>query len=359
MISAGQPVHIAGAGPAGLAAAMTLARAGRPVVVHEAAAEVGHRFRRDLQGLENWTTEGDVLDALTELGIDPAFRRVGCCRGTVFDAWGEAHAVQSTQPLFYLVERGPRPGSLDAAMLVQALDLGVEVRFRSRVGGLPAPSIQATGPMTADAVAVGYHFETSLPDGFWAICDDRVAPKGYAYLLVMEGWGTVKTCLFRGFAQHRVFLERTLEAFRRHVGLDMRKPVRHAGVGHFRIARPGVGDAPQVGERSGVQDALWGFGIRAAILSGVLAARSLLDATDYGTRWRRRIEPMLRSSAFNRAAYNVLGNRGYRWCLRRQAGGDARAFLRRHCGPSRAKWLLGPAAGFLDRMQRGRRAREA
>ncbi|HCA12595.1 MAG TPA: aminoacetone oxidase family FAD-binding enzyme, partial [Marinobacter adhaerens] len=61
-------VEIAGAGPAGLAAAITLARAGRSVIVHEARAEVGHRFKRDLQGLENWSTQQDALAVLQELG---------------------------------------------------------------------------------------------------------------------------------------------------------------------------------------------------------------------------------------------------------------------------------------------------
>jgi flavin-dependent dehydrogenase len=351
MISAAKTVQIAGAGPAGLAAAITLAGAGKHVLVHEAAATVGHRFRRDLQGLENWTTERDVLEVLGDLGIAPTFRYTPCCRGRVFDAWGEAHPVESAHPLFYLVERGSREGSLDTALLAQARGLGVEVRFGSRVRQLPEPAILATGPVSADAIAVGYHFDTSLPDGFWAICDDRIAPKGYAYLLVMDGCGTVKTCLFRGLARHRVFLERTVEAFRRLAGLEMREPLRHAGLGNFRIARPNRGSGTVVGERGGVQDALWGFGIRAGMLSGVLAARSLLDGIDYAPLWRREIEPLLRTSMFNRAAYHNLGNRGYRWCLNRQRGRDARDFLRRHCGPSPAKWLLGPAAWGLHRIQ--------
>jgi 2-polyprenyl-6-methoxyphenol hydroxylase-like FAD-dependent oxidoreductase len=45
-------VSISGAGPAGLAAAMTLARAGVPTVVHEFRHDVGARFHGDFQGRE-------------------------------------------------------------------------------------------------------------------------------------------------------------------------------------------------------------------------------------------------------------------------------------------------------------------
>jgi len=53
--------EIAGAGPAGLTAAIVLAQAGKRVIVHEAKASVGNRFGGDFQGLENWTTHDDVL----------------------------------------------------------------------------------------------------------------------------------------------------------------------------------------------------------------------------------------------------------------------------------------------------------
>ena len=80
-------IHISGAGPAGLAAAITLAHAGRRVVVHEARNEVGARFGRDLQGLENWTSRHDVIEDLLQLGITTAFASLPCGRGEAYDAW--------------------------------------------------------------------------------------------------------------------------------------------------------------------------------------------------------------------------------------------------------------------------------
>jgi YHS domain-containing protein len=115
-------IHIAGAGPAGLAAAITLAREGRPVIVHEARSGVGHRFRRDLQGLENWTTKGDALAVLSDLGIATGFERLPCRRGTVFDAWDKLYAVRSDES--YRFEQQIVLGSSGARMLHTLVSLG-------------------------------------------------------------------------------------------------------------------------------------------------------------------------------------------------------------------------------------------
>lgn len=148
-------VRIAGTGPAGLAAAITLARAGRQVIVHEAHPTVGFRFRRDLQGLENWSSDEDALDWLRSLGVSTEFRTLSCGNGTFFDWHGRAYPARSRTPLFYMVERGPEPGSLDTAMLAQARELGVELRFDNRLERVDAPGVLAVGPRTADAFAVG------------------------------------------------------------------------------------------------------------------------------------------------------------------------------------------------------------
>jgi flavin-dependent dehydrogenase len=347
-------VEVVGAGPAGLAAAITLASAGAAVIVHEAKTEVGQRFQRDLQGLENWSSQEDVLHLLTTLGVSLDFRMLACREGTVFDAWDHAYRIQSEAPLFYMVERGPSPGTLDHALLARAIELGVEIRFSSRVRSVHGPGIFATGPKVADAVAVGYHFDTAMSDGFWAICDDRLAPGGYAYLLVMGGRGTVKSCMFRKTPHVGAYVQRTVAAFERLTGLQMINPREHGGVGNFAVPRSArSGDHPVAGEQAGFQDTLWGFGMRYAIISGMLAARSVLDGSDYDALWRREIGALMRTSVVNRAAYSLLGNRGYRWALRHQASRpDARAMLQRHYRPSLAKLALGPLARWRFKSQR-------
>lgn len=348
------PVEIAGAGPAGLAAAITLAHSGRRVVVHETQREVGHRFGGDFQGLENWTTREDVLMTLGTLGLATDFTALPCRNGTIFDSAGKRYEVKSDETLFYLVERGPGPGTLDSALLRQAQTLGVEVRFNSRLRHMAGDGILAAGPRVADAIAVGYHFETDMADGYWAICDNKLAPRGYAYLLVMDGLGTVKSCMFSGFKQEKLYVQRTVEAFQRLVGLEMQNPQPHGGSGNFRIPRSAYsGPHPLVGEQAGFQDTLWGFGMRLAISSGVLAARSILNGENYDTLWQRELKPQMDTSVVNRALFSLLGKCGYGWFLQRLVSRpNLRESLRWQYQPFWPKHLLGPWARHRYQSQR-------
>lgn len=341
-----KPVLIAGAGPAGLAAAITLARAGRQVVVHEAQQEVGHRFGGDFQGLENWSTEADVLSVLKRHGLATDFVALPCRNGTAFDPAGNRYEIKSNAPIFYLVERGPGPGTLDSALLRQAQSLGVELQFNSRLREVAGEGILAAGPRAADAIAVGYHFDTDRADGYWVICDDELAPQGYAYLLVMNGRGTVKSCMFSGFKQEKLYVQRTVEAFQRLVDLEMKNPRPHGGSGNFHIPSSAYrGPHPQVGEQAGFQDTLWGFGMRLAISSGVLAAQSLLSGDNYDRLWQRELKPQMDTSVVNRVLYGLLGNGGYGWFLRWIASRpDPRRELRRQYQLAWPKRLLSPWA---------------
>ncbi len=334
-------VRIAGAGISGLSAAIVLAKAGHRVVVHEARSHVGARFAGDVQGLENWSDPRDVIDELATLGLSTAFRKRPCRQGIAFDPAGRPNVVHGDVPLLYLVERGPAAGTVDRALLEQAVGLGVDVRFDDRVARLPPPALLATGPSAADVIAVGYHFTTAMPDGFWVILDDALAPRGYAYLCVMDGRGTLKSCMYEHFERASVCAERAVRAFERLVALDMRDPVPHGGVGNVCVPASAVDEGRLVvGERAGFQDALWGFGMRIAIRSGVLAATALIEDRDYDELWKREIGPALRASIVNRALYGMLGNAGYPGFLRWASATGVRRFLLATYRPGPAKRAL-------------------
>ena len=85
-LSPDEPVTIVGAGLAGLACAVVLARAGRPVIVREWHKTVGSRFHGDFQGLENWSDDQDVLAELRAAGIETSFEAHPVREGIAFDA---------------------------------------------------------------------------------------------------------------------------------------------------------------------------------------------------------------------------------------------------------------------------------
>ena len=177
------PHRFPGAGRAGLVAAITIAGHGGRAVVHERCGDVGMRFHGDFQGLESWAGEGDVLDELQSIGIEPTFEHTPIREMTIFDPAGSAHQYRSPHPIFYLIRRGPYPGTLDASLKDQALACGAEIRFRDRLDALPAGGIAAHGPCHPDAIAVGYVFDTDMADGVVAAAQHLAAASGIGWAI--------------------------------------------------------------------------------------------------------------------------------------------------------------------------------
>jgi len=336
---------IVGAGPAGLACAIVLARGGARVVVREWKEAVGHRFHDDFQGLENWTREADVLEELASAGIAADFEHHGFDRGTVFDPSGRKHRVRGTRPLFYLIRRGPGEGTLDTALAAQARAAGVEIRFGDRVRDFDGAGVLATGPREAGVIAAGHVFDTDMADGAWLALGHAIAPGGYAYLLVRGGRGTVASCMFTAFRNQADYVAAAEEFFRTHAGLTMRNPRSFGGYGNMRLPRTAMqGGHPVIGEQAGFQDALAGFGMRYAIRSGVLAAQSLLTGGDYSALWRAELGPGLKAGISNRWIFNMAGEPGMRLAIGRLAKRDAGDLLRRAYDLTPLKRLALPIA---------------
>lgn len=249
-------ISIVGAGPSGLACAIVLARVNYPVIVHEQHSHVGGRFHGDFQGLENWSSDQPVLQELAEAGIDLDFPCHAVSRGVGFDAWGTRYEIQSKAPLYYLVRRGWDQGTLDESLLKQAQRLGVDIRFGDRVKRVDGVAVLAGGPRVADAIAAGYVFDTDMADGDWVCFDNKLAPLGYAYLLVHGGRGTVASCMFTSFKREAEYVTRTVAAFKERVGLTMRNERRFGGYANFRLPRTAMqGGHLVIGEQAGFQDA--------------------------------------------------------------------------------------------------------
>ena len=353
-------ISICGAGPAGLTAAITLARAGRRVIVYERNAGVGGRFHDDLQGLENWTTEGDVLEELAGLGIESNFSATPFHEVTLFDPAGHEHIYRSEKPMAYIVHRGTISGALDAGLKEQALAAGVKIRFGETCRQLPVGGIEAGGPHGADAIGVGYLFDTDLADGAYVALSNRLAPGGYAYLLIQGGHGTLMSWMYADFHNEKQYLERCQDFFQTRVKLDMKNPQRTSGAANFIYPRSArKGGLLYAGESAGFQDALWGFGMRYAMLSGSLAAQALLagQPEDYDSLWRKRLGGQLQAVLVNRYFYQRLGDNGFNVLLRGidralQHNPDGRRWLHRYTAQRLWKRLCFPVVRHLYQSSR-------
>lgn len=348
--------HVSGAGPAGLAAALTIAKTGQRAVVYERRDDVGSRFHGDFQGIENWTTDGNVLDELAAIGIEVDFECAPVHRATFFDPHGEEHRYETKEPLFYLVRRGSQPGTLDHSLKRQALAAGVEIRFGETCRHLPEGGVVAEGPHGSDAIAVGYVFDTTTPDCVFGATADELAPKGYSYLLVQGGRGTMASCMFEDFHNEKDYLRRTVSFFEERTGIEIRNPRRFGGTGNFRVPRSARrGNMLLAGEAAGFQDSLWGFGMRYALISGHLAGKCVAEGRPeaYDPLWKHRLGGLMRAAVVNRYLYERLGNGGYRRFFKQvDRASDARVWLGRRYAPTPLRSLLFPLASWRVRAAR-------
>lgn len=136
--------------------------------------------------------------------------------------------------------------------------------------------IVATGPILKEAPAVvkGIVFKTDIKDAAILLCNDEIAFKWYSYLLITKGYGCVCTVVAveELYRVNKCF-EKTKGFFERKIGLNMQSPKEVGGVGSFSLKSVfKKGTTLYVGEAAGLQDFLWGFGMRFAVTSGYLAA---------------------------------------------------------------------------------------
>lgn len=305
------PVTIAGAGPSGLAAAIALARGGRKVVVHEAKRDVGTRFIGDFQIIENASETERVPEFLDRIGIEQTFWTRPATEAAFYDHRGRRRVIRSREPYGYFIRRGSEEGTLDRALLAQALALGVEVRFESRLP-LDQADIAATGPASPDGLARETTFPCALPDTIEVDFDHTVAPGGYSYFFVLDGFATFGCAIVADFKKIDTYFAHTLERVKKRHGIEIPAEARNGySYMNFHLkSRASSERSLYVGEAAGFQDYLFGLGIRYALTTGNLAARSLLENRSFDELWTERLQRKQETSLVNRFLYERGGNPG-------------------------------------------------
>ena len=307
-------IKIAGAGPSGLTAAINLSMAGYQVDVFEKRPDVGKRFHGDLQGLENWSEETNVLQEMRSMNIDINFDAAPFLNLVITN--GSSSRVShypEDKPLCYLVKRGVGTGTLDQGLKAQASEAGVNIRFSETIP-LDEADIIATGPISKEIFAVdkGFIFNTNYKDINVFLVNDDAAYKGYSYLLITNGYGCLCTVLFDKFERLDECFEVTKKMFAESVPYDMQDPVPIAGIGCFSTKNIfQKGHSLYVGEAAGLQDLMWGFGIRTAVKSGHLAAQCIINGEDYATAAKSAFESRQKATLTSRFLWELVRFNNY------------------------------------------------
>lgn len=299
----GEPVIIAGAGPSGLVSAIALKSRGFEPVIHEAKTGVGTRWKRGMQILENFSEKEDFMEFFEKNGIDVNFFHKPIYDTVLWDSKSNSQTFKSKRPLGYFVRRGPYPESLENGLLKQVLSMGIEVKFNSRLKPGQA-HIVATGPRRVDGMGKEVTFQVDMPDRMSVILDPELAPGGYAYLFIVDGEATLALALLGDYKQVDAHFERTVKRFEELEGIEYRGgECAHLYTNFFLKPSLQFGNQRFVGEAGGFQDYLFGFGMRYAMQSGVLAARSIAEDIPYDKLWKRHLGVKQRISLVNRFLY--------------------------------------------------------
>ena len=254
-----QKIKILGAGLSGLTAAINLAKSGYAVEVYEKNKDVGLRFSGDIQGLENWSSKKDIIEELKEMNVVVDFDYTPF-QSIILTNGSKTRKIHSEKPLFYLLKRGSFSGAIDYSLKAQAMKSGVNIRFQEILAQNEA-DIVATGPKVNEAVGMVKGITLKQISKILAVLafNDRLAFKGYAYLLVMKGYGCLCTVVRLDEARRiNWYFERTKEFFFKKLAFQIQSIRDVCTVsGSFSLKNVKNGATLYVGEAAGLQDFLF------------------------------------------------------------------------------------------------------
>ena len=149
----------------------------------------------------------------------------------------------------------------------------------------------------------------------------KLSPGGYSYLFILDGVATFGCAIVADFKQIDSYFDHSLAAAQRLHHFDVPADARTGySYMNFHLKHAATSNGARfVGEAAGFQDYLFGLGIRYALTSGSLAARSILEERDYDELWKSELGAKQQTSLVNRFLYETGGNFGLSMFVRQAA----------------------------------------
>lgn len=298
-------------------AAYLLARAGRPVDVYERKSRLLPSSGPHTEGVRNYRPV-DVLDELRSFGFD--FPPISTVRRTVRHSPHRRNVLHG--PAHYLFMRGREGHTVDQVLYRRAKAAGATFHFGEAFEPTDA-DIAATGPPNEgfNIMGAGYTFSADGSpidlESAYALFDNEIAPAGYLVITPGVPFHSIYSVSWKELEFDRL-LARTEAAFQIPWIQEILGRSRWVGKIHGRafFAEDPIATAVRdgtrfVGEAGGFQDAVAGFGFRYAVITGSLAARSILEGRDYRELLRSAFGDEFRDAYAFRQKLNHATNEDY------------------------------------------------
>jgi len=309
-------IKIAGAGLAGLTAAINLAKAGFEVEVHEKCSKIGDHYKENPQMLPNWFYKEDVIEELERCNVKIKWlNRINEVR--VYLPRQEIVFYGEKTPVGYTVLRGGE-NSFEKDLARQAVEAGAMIITDSPVNVRKENfDIIATGLGKPITVGYGRVYKGEFnPEKAKVFFDPSLTPTvGYCYLFP-HSQNVVTVKISRLIGEEGVNIRENFEKFKEKFLKDEIKEknflYEFGSLRSFDIPKSAIiNNSLIIGEAAGFQDELFRFGMRYAILSGYFAAKSIIEGLNYDNLWQGRFMKEFQRTGKTKKIFVDLKKQGF------------------------------------------------
>jgi flavin-dependent dehydrogenase len=308
-------ISIIGSGLAGLSAASVLSNNGYSVNLIERGPSVGELRGQDFQVIRNYGTDINFLNSLLEFGIDIKYKRPISKIVKYAPSGKSMEVVSENGPLFYVIKRGQDEISLDRQLCDSLNKSNVNFEFNRNVG--LSGDIIATGPILRNISGFGYTF-TGInvdPEKILLFMDNKYAPNGYIYLAPFgKDSASIAVVSFNLNYNLKMLLDNFIENNEviNKIIVNFKSKEIFSGFAYSNYPETAkIKNQLLVGSAAGFVEAARGFGVKYSIMSGILAAKSIIEKKDYDVLWKESFGNELKESLYRHFLLSSLDNSGY------------------------------------------------